>query len=41
MGAMVEQGRTVDLYRDPQHEYTRKLFAAAPAALPAMEALPT
>lgn len=40
-GAMVEQGRTVDLYRDPQHEYTRKLFAAAPAALPAMEALPT
>ena len=31
-GQMVEQGRTVDLYANPQHPYTRKLFDAAPAA---------
>jgi len=31
-GQMVEQGRTADLYAQPQHPYTRKLFDAAPAA---------
>jgi peptide/nickel transport system ATP-binding protein len=31
-GQMVEEGRTVDLYAQPQHPYTRKLFDAAPAA---------
>jgi len=31
-GQMVEEGRTVDLYAQPQHAYTRKLFDAAPAA---------
>ena len=36
-GAIVEQGRTVDLYRQPQHPYTQKLFAAAPSALPVVE----
>ena len=40
-GAVVEQGFTAELYRDPREAYTRRLFAAAPAALPAMEALPT
>ncbi|MFO1272024.1 MAG: ABC transporter ATP-binding protein [Rubrivivax sp.] len=29
-GRIVEQGRTADLYAAPQHEYTRKLFDAAP-----------
>ncbi len=38
-GAIVEQGRTAELYRDPQHDYTRRLFAAAPAALPPLEQL--
>lgn len=36
-GAIVEQGRTVDLYRQPKHPYTQKLFAAAPSALPVVE----
>ena len=29
-GRIVEQGRTVDLYADPQHPYTRRLFDSAP-----------
>jgi peptide/nickel transport system ATP-binding protein len=30
-GRMVEQAATAQLYTHPQHDYTRKLFAAAPA----------
>ncbi len=30
-GQIVEAGRTVELYASPQHPYTQKLFAAAPA----------
>ncbi len=29
-GRIVEQGRTADLYAAPQHDYTKKLFDAAP-----------
>jgi len=29
-GRIVEQGRTAELYARPQHDYTRKLFDAAP-----------
>ena len=29
-GRIVEQGRTAELYAAPQHDYTRKLFDAAP-----------
>jgi peptide/nickel transport system ATP-binding protein len=36
-GRIVEQGRTADLYANPQQDYTRRLFDAAPAALPALE----
>ncbi len=34
-GEIVEQGRTEDLLRCPQHPYTRKLLAAMPHRLPA------
>ncbi|EHR73389.1 ATPase component of various ABC-type transport systems with duplicated ATPase domain [Burkholderiales bacterium JOSHI_001] len=33
-GRIVEQGRTAELYADPQHAYTRKLFDAAPGERP-------
>ena len=33
-GRIVEEGATGELYARPQHEYTQKLLAAAPAALP-------
>jgi peptide/nickel transport system ATP-binding protein len=36
-GRIVEQGRTVDLYANPQQDYTRRLFDAAPAALPPLD----
>jgi len=30
-GKIVESARAEEIYRDPQHEYTRKLLAAVPA----------
>lgn len=36
-GRIVEQGATAVLYANPQQDYTRRLFDAAPAALPPME----
>ncbi len=36
-GRIVEQGLTAELYVRPQQDYTRRLFDAAPAALPPME----
>ena len=39
-GRIVEQGPTAELYARPQQAYTRSLFDAAPAALPAMEDAP-
>lgn len=36
-GHIVEQGPTAMLYAQPQQDYTRRLFDAAPAALPPME----
>jgi peptide/nickel transport system ATP-binding protein len=36
-GRIVEQGRTSDLYANPQQDYTRRLFDAAPAALPPLD----
>jgi len=32
-GHMVEEAATAQLYKHPQHDYTRKLFAAAPAEI--------
>ena len=36
-GRIVEQGPTCELYARPRQDYTRRLFDAAPAALPPME----
>lgn len=36
-GRIVEQGLTAELYARPRQDYTRRLFDAAPAALPPME----
>ncbi|WP_128253256.1 ABC transporter ATP-binding protein [Falsirhodobacter deserti] len=33
-GVIVEQGRTADIFADPQHPYTRKLLEAEPTGLP-------
>ena len=30
-GDIVEQGRTIDIFNSPQHEYTKALFEAVPA----------
>ena len=32
-GRLVEEAATAQLYAHPQHDYTRKLFAAAPAEI--------
>jgi peptide/nickel transport system ATP-binding protein len=32
-GRIVEEGQTAELYARPQHDYTRRLLAAAPAAM--------
>jgi len=36
-GRFVEEGQTAELYAWPQHDYTRLLLAAAPAAMPARQ----
>jgi peptide/nickel transport system ATP-binding protein len=38
-GHIVEEGPTAQLYAHPQQDYTRRLFDAAPAALPPLEAV--
>jgi peptide/nickel transport system ATP-binding protein len=38
-GQIIEEGPTAQLYAHPQQDYTRRLFDAAPAALPPLEAV--
>jgi peptide/nickel transport system ATP-binding protein len=38
-GQIIEEGLTAQLYAHPQQDYTRRLFDAAPAALPPLEAV--
>jgi len=33
-GSIVEEGTTSRLYAQPEHDYTRRLLAAAPGAQP-------
>ena len=37
-GEIVERGLAEDIYRNPQHDYTKQLLAAIPRGLAAREA---
>lgn len=39
-GVVVEEGATVDVFRDPQNAYTKRLFAAVPVVRPWLDTSP-